>query len=94
MKNIPENWQMVEQYEGNFIFEDAENQFSVSVDRMGNFTPPYEINFQQLSGTFTKIGFEDGAYSAHAANKEEALEKAYEMMTFISGRIKTKSLIP
>ena len=93
MKNIPDNWHLEEKYEGNFIFEDAENQFSVSVDKMGNFTPPYEINFQQLSGTFTKIGFEDGAYSAHAANEEEALEKAYKMMTFISRKMKTEPLI-
>ncbi|MDT0650579.1 hypothetical protein [Autumnicola edwardsiae] len=94
MKNIPDNWYLAEQYEGNFIFEDAENKFSVSVDKMGIFTPPYEINFQQLNGTLTKIGFEEDAYSAHAANQEEALEKAYEMMAFISRKMKTESLIP
>ena len=83
MENLPENWNLVEEYEGNYIFEDAEKEFSVSIDQMGAMVPPYEISYQQLKGEFTKIGFDNGGYSTHAFNEKEALEKAVEIMELI-----------
>lgn len=84
MDNLPENWNLVEEYEGNFIFEDAEKEFSVSIDQMGAMDPPYEISYQQLKGEFTKIGFENGGYSTYAKDESQALHKAVEMMKFIT----------
>ena len=54
---------------------------------MGRMSPPYSINFQQLKGSFSRIGFEDGAYSTHAFSEAEALEKAIKMMEFINKKI-------
>lgn len=84
MENLPENWRLEEEYDGNFIFENDTDEFSVVVDQMGRMSPPYSINFQQLKGTFIKIGFENGAYSTHAFSETEALQKAVEMMEFIT----------
>ncbi len=84
MENLPENWKLVESYDGNFIFEDELQEFCVSADFTKDIKPPYEIWFNQLKGSFTRIGFEDGAYSAHAFNETEALQKAVEMMGFIN----------
>lgn len=84
MNNLPDSWNLVEAYEGNFIFENNPEEFSVVVDQMGRMSPPYSINFQQLKGTFIKIGFENGAYSTHAFSETEALQKAVEMMEFIT----------
>lgn len=88
MKNLPESWKLAEAYDGNFIFENDHEEFSVVVDQMGRMSPPYSINFQQLKGTFNRIGFENGAYSTHAFSESEALQKAVEMMEFVN-----KSLI-
>jgi len=83
MKNLPEDWKLVESYEGNFIFENKYGEFSVSIDNMGSLKPPYEIAFQELKGVFVKIGLEDGAYTTHGSNQIEAIERACEMMKFI-----------
>lgn len=84
MNNLPEFWKLAEAYDGNFIFENDPEEFSVVVDQMGRMSPPYSINFQQLKGTFNRIGFENGAYSTHAFSEEEAIQKAFEMMKFIN----------
>ena len=86
MENLPENWNLVEEYEGNFIFEDSEEKFSVSIDHMGRMDPPYEIAYQQLQGEFTKIGFDNGGYSSYATNESQALHRAFEMMKFINSK--------
>lgn len=91
MDNLPENWNLVEEYEGNFIFEDAEKEFSVSIDQMGAMVPPYEISYQQLKGEFTKIGFDNGGYSTYALNETQALHRAFEMMKFIISNSSLKS---
>jgi hypothetical protein len=84
MNNLPKNWKLSETYDGNFIFENEPEEFSVTVDQMGRMSPPYSINFQQLKGTFTKIGFEHGAYSTQAFSETEALPKALEMIEIIN----------
>lgn len=90
MENLPENWNLVEEYEGNFIFEDDEQEFSVSVDQMGRSHPPYAIFYQQLKGDFNRIGFDNGGYATHAYNEKEALERAFGMMKFITSTISSK----
>ena len=87
MENLVKNWKLAEAYEGNLIFENDSEEFSVSVDQMGRMSPPYSINFQQLKGTLNRIGFEDGAYSTHASSETEALLKAVEMMEFINRKV-------
>lgn len=89
MRNLPIDWKLVESYDGNFIFENSNAEFSVSIDKMGAFIPPYEINYQQLKGTLVKIGFEDGAYSTHAQDQNEAIKKACDMMNFINKSCKS-----
>ncbi len=84
MNNLPENWKLAKAYDGNFIFENDPEEFSVVVDQMGRMSPPYSINFQQLKGAFNRIGFERGAYSTHAFSEAEALHRAVEMMEFIN----------
>ncbi len=84
MENLPKNWNLVEEYDGNFIYEDVDEEFQVSIDFTNQLQHPYLICFQQLQGTFTKIGFENGAYSTHAFEEPEAKTKALEMMMFIN----------
>ena len=86
MENLPENWNLVEEYEGNFIFVDDNQEFSVSIDQMGRMDPPYEISYQQLKGESTKIGFDNGCYSSYATNESQALHRAFEMMKFINSK--------
>ena len=91
MENLPQNWSLVEEYDGNFIYEDVDEEFQISIDFTEQIRPPYLICFTQLKGTFTKIGFEDGAYSTHAFVETEAKEKALQMMMFINGKRKVSS---
>ncbi len=84
MENLPKNWKLIEAYDGNFIFEDDLQEFSVSVDQMGAMNPPYEICYQQLKGEYTKIRFEKGGYSTHGFDEKQAIQKAVEMMLFIN----------
>jgi len=84
MENLPENWKMVESYDGTFIFEDELQEFCISADFTENMDPPYEIWYNQLRRTFTRIGFENGCYSTHAFNEMQAIERAIEMMNLIN----------
>ncbi len=84
MTNLPENWKLVESYDGTFIFEDEFQEFCVSADFTENMDPPYEIWYNQLKGTFTRIGFENGGYSTHAYKEVQAIERSIEMMNFIN----------
>lgn len=86
MNKLPDNWKLVEEYEGNFIYENKEKDFQVSIDNLGNLSPQYYIHFHQLMDLFVKIGFEDGAYTTHAFEETEAKRKAVEMMQFINGK--------
>lgn len=89
MKNKPENWQLVEMYEGNYLFEDS-GHFQVSIDKMGRMSPPYFIHFNQLKDEILTIGFREGAYTSSAYEENAAIQKAYEMMEFINIHIKGK----
>ncbi|OEY71962.1 hypothetical protein [Salegentibacter salarius] len=80
----PNNWRLVEMYEGNYIFEDINEEFQVSLDKMGRLSPSYHIHFNQLKGENCQIGYKEGAYNSSASEKNTALQKAYEMMDFIN----------
>ena len=84
----PKNWLLVEMYDGNYIFEDENEEFQVSVDRMGTMNPPFHIHFNQLKGEILKIGYKEGAYTSGAFEENDAIQKAYEMMEFINKHIK------
>lgn len=91
MNNLPQSWKLAEAYDG--TFDNDPEEFSVVIDQVGRMSPPYSIYFQQLKGTFIRIGFESGAYSTHAFSEPEAIKKAVEMMEFINGKIYFKKAI-
>lgn len=86
MESIPINWILVEEWDNNYIFENRNRNFAVNVTFTQQLEFPYEIGFSQLKGDFILIGFENGAYSTHATNKAEALQKSFEMMAFIDSK--------
>lgn len=83
MINLPTEWKLIDEWENNFIFENSDKSFCVNITWTEKQEFPFAIDFNQLKGTFTAIGFEDGAYSTHAISKIEANAKAIEMMSFI-----------
>lgn len=82
--HIPDSWSLVEEYDGNYIFENTNKSFCVNIDYTYACEYPYSINFIQLQGDTIIIGFEDGAYSTHSKNLQDAITKAYKMMEFIN----------
>lgn len=78
MESLPENWQLVEEWDNNLVFENSEYSFCVEVTFTEQCSRPYSIGFNQLKGIFTLIGFENGAYGSHSSRKSEAIEKAIE----------------
>ena len=93
MESLPGNWHLVEEWNNNFIFENSERNFSVEVTFTEQCPTPYSIGFSQLKGVFTLIGFENGAYTAHALIKSDAIGKAIEMMLFIDKSTKDISVL-
>lgn len=87
MQNLIENWKLIEKYDGNYIFENENEEFQVTIDDMGGLIPRFSICFQQLKGNFTKIGIEDGAFATHTNEEAEALTSAMEMMRFINKKL-------
>lgn len=84
MKIFPDNWDLVQEYDGNFIFEDDTKTFMIAIELTEQDEPPYSIGFIQLKGDRTKIGFESGAYATHAETEVGAIRKAVEMAKFIN----------
>lgn len=87
MKKLPSNWFLVEEYDGNYIFENLNSSFCVNVNYIARCEYPYSISFIQLQGEFVVIGIENGAYTTHAIDSHDALIKAYEMMEFINSKV-------
>lgn len=87
MKDLPENWSLLEQYDDSYIFENSDKSFCVNVDCTPRCDYPFTIGFIQQKGEFIKIGFEDGAYSTHAKELQCALSKAMDLMIFIDQRL-------
>jgi len=87
--SLPADWQLVEEYDNNFIFENYDKSFCVTIEFTPQFDSRYFIGFSQLKGTFTMLGIESGAYGTHAENLEDAWQKAVTMMLFIKGKIES-----
>lgn len=86
MKKLPNNWSLIEEYDGNYIFENSNKSFCVNVDFITRCEYPYSISFVQIQGEFVVIGIENGAYATHAKASHEAFNKACEMMEFINSK--------
>lgn len=86
------SWNLIEEWDSNFIFENTNSSFSVNVTFTEQCSVPYSINFSQLKEIYIVIGYEDGAYSTNATTKDEAIEKAIEMMLFIDKLTQDKSV--
>jgi len=84
MNIYPNNWTLIEEYDGNYIFENSDKSFCVNVDYTSNCEYCYIIYFLQLRGQKTEIGFENDAYITHAKVLEDAYQKTIEMMEFIN----------
>lgn len=84
MNQLPFNWQLIEEWDSNFIYENEDKTFCVNVDFTNNLESPYSISFNQIKGNFIVIGYENGAYSTNANTEIEAIEKAICMMSFIN----------
>ena len=87
MNSLPENWTLIEEYEGNFIFENSNNSFCVNIDYIPACEYPYSVSFIQLKGQLNQIGTENGRYSTHSHIIQEAYRKACEMMSFINQNV-------
>lgn len=83
MENLPENWTLVETFEGNLTFEDHLNEFSVTVEQTGDSVHPYTIAYKQLQGICLKSEIEDTRSSNLALNESQAFYRAAEVMLII-----------
>lgn len=86
MKTLPTNWVLIEKWDNNYIFENIDKSFCVNINFTEQLEVPYDISFSQLKGDYNIIGHENGAYCTHSINKEEALNKANDMMLFINSK--------
>jgi len=82
MELIPSEWSLIEDYDGNFIYANIAGTHNVNINYTAKCEHPYTIEFVQLIGTFTMVGIEFGAYTAHACTVTDAKRKAYDMMVF------------
>lgn len=72
MSSYPGNWSLIEEYSGNYIFENYNKSFSINIDYIPSCEYPYSISFVQMTGQDVLIGIEDGAYVTHAKLINEA----------------------
>lgn len=86
INSYPKNWILVEEYDGNYIFENLNKTFCINIDYISNCKYPYSISFLQLKEQKIKIGFENGAYVSHSKLLSDAHLKAKEMMEFINSK--------
>ena len=84
MNPILQNWTLVEEHEGSFIFENNDHTFNVFIEYDQNLKVPYTIGYEQLEGDYELIDFEDGTFKTTAGNKEDALNKAVLLMQFVN----------
>ena len=87
MDKLPRGWELIEEFEGSFVFENAKLSFSVNVDFEEMLAVPYNIEFLHTKGYLKLVNFDDGVYKVSALNEPDALLKALQMMTFINKNI-------
>lgn len=87
MQKLPKGWELIEEWEGSFVFENSKLSFSVNVDFEAILAAPYIIEFVYTKGYLKLVNFNDGMYKVSALNEADALQKAWEMMNFINTNI-------
>lgn len=87
MNPLPQNWALIEEHEGCYIFELSDRTFNVFVDYNEKSTVPYVIGYEQQEGDYELIDFEDGSFTTTALSLTEALEKAVLLMQFVNLKI-------
>ena len=84
---LPKGWELIEEWEGSFIFENSKLSFSVNIDFEALLKEPYTIEFLHTKGYLKLVIFDEGVYKVTALNEAEALQKALLMMSFINKNI-------
>lgn len=84
---LPKGWELIEEWEGSFIFENSKLSFSVNVDFEALLKEPYTIEFLHTKGYLKLVNFDEGVFKVTALNEAEALQKALLMMSFINKNI-------
>lgn len=84
MQTLPVYWDLVEEWEGSFVFENTDQSFQVHIDFNPKLKIPYLIGYEQLTGDYELIDFEDSVFTTTAANLPEAMEKAVLLMQVIN----------
>jgi hypothetical protein len=87
MDKLPKGWELIEEFEGSFVFENAKLNFSVNIDFEEQLKMPYMIEFLHSKGYLKLVNFDEGVYKVNALNEAVALQKAMEMMLFINKNI-------
>ena len=87
MEKLPKGWELIEEFEGSYVFENAKLNFSVNIDFEELLKMPYNIEFLHTKGYLKLVNFDDGVYKVNALNEADAFLKALQMMTFINKNI-------
>jgi hypothetical protein len=87
MEKLPKGWELIEEFEGSFVFENSKLNFSVNIDFEELLVAPYNIEFLHTKGYLKLVNFDDGVYKVKALNEADALQKALLMMQFINKNI-------
>lgn len=87
MENLPKGWELIEEWEGSYVFENKKLNFSVNIDFEQDLASPYNIEFLHTKGYLKLVNFDDGVYKVKASNETEALQKALLMMQFVNKNI-------
>lgn len=87
MEKLPKGWELIEEFEGSFVFENAKLNFSVNIDFEEQLAMPYHIEFLHTKGYLKLVNFDDGIYKVKALDVVDALKKALLMMQFINKNI-------
>jgi hypothetical protein len=87
MEILPRGWELIEEFEGSYVFENTKLNFSVNIDFEALLALPYNIEFLHTKGYLKLVNFDDGVYKVNALNEADALQKALLMMQFINKNI-------
>jgi hypothetical protein len=93
MIHIPPNWSLTAEYDGNYIFRNAEESMAVNITFDEGLEFPYYIDFSQLKGIFILWPLDEGGYVCHATSIEEAFFKAVQMMKDIDVALAGKEVV-
>jgi len=87
MQSLPKNWNLIEEWEQSYVFENSDGTFCVFIDFDAKLAKPYVIGYEQLEGDFEIIEIEDEAYTTTSTTKNDAWAKAILLMNFIDEQV-------